>query len=303
MAFELTARIPIDFRELSLATSADVAQRLRRLRRGGLGAGVGQVSKETLKWSVPWIFGRGRFGAVAWLKLTAILRKARGTLFVSALIVAFVTLLSTFALHGTEVEAILGGAAVIATLGTIYLCSGLRFDFRNDLEQMELVKAFPVRPSLVFLATILPEVALVAVLLALAVLARALITNGFHPLLLAIIALQPLVTLGWVAIDNVVFLFAPVRYTPGQEGALQHTGRSVLLTLLRFTALIFALGVAGAPAALAFFGCRQYLELPDEVCFGIAGGILWCGLALVDLGLVLAGGAMLKRFDLARDRG
>jgi hypothetical protein len=302
-AFELTARIPIDFRELSLATSADVAQRLRRLRRGGIGAGVTQVSKETLAWRVPWIFGRGSFGSIAWLKSTAILRKARGTLLVSALIVAFLTLLSTFVLRGSSIGEVLGGAAIIAVLGTVYLCSGLRFDFRNDLEQMELVKAFPVRPSLVFLATILPEVSLVALLLALAVFVRACITGAFDPLLLAIVVLQPLVTLGWVAIDNVVFLFAPVRYTPGQEGALQHTGRSVLLTLLRFTALLVALGAALGPAALTFWAGRELLELSTSLCFALAGVVLWCGLALVDVVLVLAGGAMLRRFDVARDRG
>lgn len=302
-AFELTARIPIDFRELSLATSADVAQRLRRLRRGGIGAGVGQVSKETLAWRVPWIFGRGNFGAIAWLKSTAILRKARGTLAVSALIVAFVTLLVTFALRDASTGAVIGGAGLIATLGTIYLCSGLRFDFRNDLEQMELVKAFPVRPSLVFLATILPEVTLVAVLLALAILGRAFITGNFDPLLLAIVALQPLVTLGWVAIDNVVFLFAPVRYTPGQEGALQHTGRSVVLTLMRFTALLVALCLAGGPAALLFFAFRDVLEVSETFSLGMAGVAMWCGLALVDVSLVLVGGVMLRRFDVARDRG
>jgi hypothetical protein len=302
-AFELTARIPVDFRELSLSTSADVAQRLRRLRRGGIGAGGARVSKESLGWRVPWLFGRGSFGAIAWLKSTAIVRKARGTLFVSVLVVAFVTLLSTLPMHGNSSKEVLIGAGVIATIGTIYLCSLLRFDFRNDLEQMELVKAFPARPPLVFLATIVPEVTLVSVLLALAIFARACITGGFDPLLVAIVALQPFVTLGWVAIDNVVFLFSPVRYTPGQEGALQHTGRSVLLTLLRFTALIAALAAAGVPAALVYFGCRWLTELSNDASLWMAAITLWCGLAAVDAGIVVAGGSMLRRFDVARDRG
>jgi hypothetical protein len=122
-------------------------------------------------------------------------------------------------------------------------------------------------------------------------------------LLLAIVALLPLVTLGWVAIDNVVFLFSPVRYTPGQEGALQHTGRSVLLTLLRFTALIAALAAAGIPAAIAYFGSRELLELSNDASLWMAGIALWCGLAAVDAGIVVAGGSMLRRFDVARDRG
>jgi len=302
-AFELTARIPIDFRELSLATSADIAQRLRRLRRGGLGAGVAGVSKETLSWRVPWLFGTGSFGAVAWLKSTAIVRKARGTFVVSALIIAGFTLFATYAFPGSDLAYVLGGAALIATLGTIYLCSGLRFDFRNDLEQMELVKAFPLAPALVFLATILPEVTLVAALLAAAIFVRAFATAELHPLLLAIVALQPLVTLGWVAIDNVVFLFAPLRYTPGQEGALQHTGRSMLLALVRFTALLATLSVAGVPAAVLTYVCGWVFDLPLEIALASGFAVMGVGLAVVDAALVFAGGYMLARFDVARDRG
>jgi hypothetical protein len=303
-AFEATARIPIDFRELSLATSADIAKRLRRIRRGGMGIGSTSVSKETLTWRVPWIFGRGSFGAIAWLKLAAILRKARGMLLVSALIVGFVTLLITTTVHdATEHEAALLGPVLITVVGTVYLAVALRLDFRNDLEQMEIVKAFPARPSMVFLATILPQTVLVSVLLAAAVLVRAFATSTFPALLVPLIALQPLVTLGWVAIDNVVFLFSPVRYTPGQEGALQQTGRSVLLMIVRFTTLLAALVSAAAPAAAVYVACTQALELSEEASMGIAAAVLWCGLAIVDGALVLAGGFMLRRFDVARDRG
>jgi hypothetical protein len=304
-AFEATARIPIDFRELSLATSADIAKRLRRIRRGGIGIGSATVSKDTLAWNVPWVFGRKSFGAIAWLKLAAILRKARGTMVVSTLIVAFVTLLITSIVHdaGKEEEALMG-AGLITVIGSVYLAVALRLDFRNDLEQMEIVKAFPARPSAVFLATILPQTALVSILLAAAVVVRAIATNAFAPLLVPVIALQPLVTLGWVAIDNVVFLFSPVRYTPGQEGALQQTGRSVLLMVVRFTALLAALVAAGGPAVAAYFACTtQVIGLSSDSALLVAAAVLWCGLALVDAGLVLAGGFMLRRFDVARDRG
>jgi hypothetical protein len=304
-AFEATARIPIDFRELSLATSADIAKRLRRIRRGGIGLGSATVSKDTLAWNVPWIFGRKSFGAIAWLKLAAILRKARGTLVVSTLIIAFVTLLITSIAHAADKDQQLLAAGLITVIGSVYLAVALRLDFRNDLEQMEIVKAFPVQPSAVFLATILPQTALVSILLAAAVVVRALATNSFVPLLLPLIALQPLVTLGWVAIDNVVFLFSPVRYTPGQEGALQQTGRSVLLMVVRFTALLAALVIAGGPSVAAYFACTNtdLIGLSPDTALLVGAAVFWCGLALVDAGLVLAGGFMLRRFDVARDRG
>src|SRR5207244_4901759 len=113
---------------------------------------------------------------------------------------------------------------------------------------------WPLRPALLFLATILPETVLVSGLLVLAVLVRAAYVGKFHPALLGLIAFQPLVVLTWVALDNAVYLFSPVRYTPGQEGALQHMGRTMVLFLLRVALLIVIGFVAFLPAFLANWG-------------------------------------------------
>jgi hypothetical protein len=302
VGFELTARIPVDFRELSLATSADVAKKLNRVRRGALGASGGSVSKRTLGWNLPWIFGRGGFGAIAWLKLASIVRKARGTLLVSAGVVALVTMMMTVAFDGSTAAEVVAGAGMLALIGTFYLCAGLRFDFRTDLELMEQIKAWPVRPTLVFLATLLPEVLLVSGALYAGILLRAAFTSEFHPAILAVLALQPLVTLAWVALDNAVFLFSPVRYSPGQEGALQHMGRSVVLMLLRAVLFGIVLIVAGGPAALAYYVVNGSLDY-DATALSIAIVVTWTGLLAVDGLLLLLGGKMLQRFDVARDKG
>jgi hypothetical protein len=302
VGFELTARIPVDFRELSLATSADVAKKLNRVRRGAFGASGGSVSKGTLGWRVPWIFGRGGFGAIAWLKLASIVRKARGTLLVSGGVVALVTLMMTAAFDGPTAAEIVAGSAMLAIIGTFYLCAGLRFDFRTDLELMEQIKAWPVRPTLVFLATLLPEVMLVSAALYTGIFVRAALTSRFHPAIVAVLAFQPLVTLAWVALDNAVFLFSPVRYSPGQEGALQHMGRSLVLMLLRFVLLAVAIVVAGVPGFLVYWPLDPSFD--GEPAAFVAGGIAcWFGLLFVDTLLVLLGGQMLRRFDVARDKG
>jgi hypothetical protein len=302
VAFELTARIAVDFRELSLETSADVAKRLNRVRRGGVGASGASVSKQALGWRVPWLFGTRAFGAIAWLKLAAMVRKARGTLAVSIVIMSFVTLLFTMLFPRDTTTEVLGGASAIAVLGTLYMCAGLRFDFRADLEHMESIKSWPVGAVAAFVATLLPEVVLVSGLLGVAILSRAAFTAAFHPGLLAIMALQPLVTFAWVALDNAVFLYAPVRYSPGQEGALQHMGRSIVLMLLRIGLLFVSLLCAGIPAGLAYFLFAQVFDVDREPAVWIAGAVAWCGLLVVDVALVYGGGQMLRRFDVARDR-
>jgi len=300
--FELTARIPVDFRETSLATSADLAKRLSRMRRGGSGLAGTLISKPELGWRMPWVFGQGSFGAIAWLKLTTIARKARGAFLFSATILLLVTLGMTFAWGDDSVRSVLGGSAVLAFFGTLYLCSGLRFDFRNDLDQMEQIKAWPARPPLVFLATVLPQVGVVSVLVAAGILLRCVAIRGFHPGVVAILLVQPLVALAWTSVDNAVFLLYPVRATPGQEGALQHIGRSVLMSFLRLGLAAVAIGVSIVPAILTGLAAKKLLGFEDDVAWLIAAAAAWTGLAAMNAGLVVAGGRLLRRFDLARDR-
>ncbi len=302
VGWELTARIPVDFRETSLATSADLAKRLTRMRRGGSGLAGTLISKPELGWRMPWVFGRGSFGAIAWLKLTTIARKARGAFLFSATILLLVTLGMTFAWGDDSARSVLGGSAVLAFFGTLYLCSGLRFDFRNDLDQMEQIKAWPAHPAVVFLATVLPQVFAVSVLVATGIVLRCIAIGGFHPGVLAILLVQPLVALAWTSVDNAVFLFVPVRFTPGQEGALQHIGRSVLMSFLRLGLAAVAIGVSVVPALVVWLAARKLLGLEESVAWIFAAATAWAGLAGMNAGLVVAGGKLLRRFDLARDR-
>ncbi len=300
--FEFTARLRVDFRELSLTTSADVARRLVRARQGGIGASASEASKRTIGWRIPWLFGRGPGGAIAWRKTVGILRKARGTAFTSVAIIAFLTLLTSAVASGSEPEQVLGGAAFLVGLGTLYLGGGLRFDFRDELEHMELVKAWPVRPWKVFLATILPQVVLVSVLLVAALAVRSALTATFHPLLVAFAAGIPLVTLTWVALDNIVFLFLPVRYLPGQDGALQHSGRMVVTLFLRLVLLMAAAFLVSVVVALTLWvGNDLGLARSSVVTVATFFGALV--LACVAGALVAVGGRVLTRFDVARDRG
>ena len=298
--FEGTVRLPVDFRELSLATSADVAKRIRRQRSGGIGASASVASKRTVGWRVPWLFSRGPYGAIAWRKLVSILRKARGTVLTSLGVVVFVTILAT-AIGGGDVQETLAGGVMIAIFGTIYLSGLLRFDYRDDIDQMHVIKAWPVRPARAFCATLLPQVLLVSAVVALAQLARMVITAGDPGVVIGLIAIQPLLAFTLAALDNLVFLYAPVRYVPGQDGALHHSGRMVVTLLLKGVVLIAVVLIVTGVVFLTTFlaelgGVTEWI--PALAAF--AGTMV---LVVVDIGLVLFGGVMLRRFDVARDRG
>ncbi len=301
--FEVTARLPIDFRELSLETSASISERIRRHRRVGGGASAAKVSRLTIGWRLPWIFGRGAGGAIAWRKTTAIVRKARGTLMVSIFVLAIVTLLVASVTDGGGQEAVLGGAALIVVAGTLYLAAGLRFDFREDLDLMDVIKAWPLSPYRIFAATILPQVLLISSMLVAGIVLRAFATQGYDPWLFAIVAAIPLFVFAWIALDNVVFLFAPVRIVPGQDGAMQNAGRAVVLMILR--ALL--LGVVGIAVAAGFWigsvVMQSLFGLEGAVPLVAGCGSAWLALLTCDVALVAAGGRLFRRFDVARHTG
>ncbi|HED66029.1 MAG TPA: hypothetical protein ENJ09_10810 [Planctomycetes bacterium] len=296
---ELAARLPVDTRELSLETSASIAARIRRASRG-VAAAASEPSRGAASRSIPWVFGRGAGGAVAWRKTGAILRRARGTFFVSALVLLFVAFVSKTMAREAPVWM---RAAIFAGIGTIYLCAGLRFDFRDELDRMEEVKAWPLAPSKLFLAMLVPEVVLVSLLLAVGVLLQAGVGSDLTPRLFAIALAIPLVVLGWVAIDNAVFLFAPVRTIPGEEGVLQNAGRGVVVFFLRILALALVAFVGGAGYWLVSTGVEDLLGGPHR--WAVAGGAaaLFAALVGMDAFLVFLGGRVLARFDVARDRG
>jgi len=297
---EVTARLPVDFRELSLETAASVAARIRRVRRGG-GAAAAAISKRTAGWPIPWVFGRGPAGAIAWRKTGAIMRKARGTLLVSILVLCFVTLMSSYVVDRDQPTFV--GPLFVAALGTLYLCAGLRFDFRDELDRMDVVKAWPVGPGRLFFAMLLPETCLVSVLLIAAVALRASFEDTLHPVTIGIVALLPLLVFGWVALDNAVFLFAPVRFVPGQEGALQNAGRGVILMLLR--AVLVAVGATLAALAwmLARYLAENLLGWSETATMVLVGLAIWFAVFAVDGLLIWTGGWLFRRFDVARDRG
>lgn len=299
---EACARLPIDFRELSLATSARAAARIARVRSGG-GVAATRASAGSAGWRIPWIFGRGPVGAIAWRKCAGMARKAKGAFWVALLALAFITVFANLMQDGSAAERTLGAPVMIATLGTIYLCSGLRFDFREELERMDVVRAWPLAPARIFLAVLLPEVLLVSGLLLTTVLAQALLTGGLTAHVLGVAVCLPFLVFSWVALDNLVFLFAPVRVVPGQDGFVQNAGRRMIqMALLSLMAAV--LGLFGA---LGFWGAgRIVLDLlGGSEALALAAGFLALGLVLLagNLGLVFLGGVVLRRFDVARDRG
>ena len=107
----------------------------------------------------------------------------------------------------------------------------------------------------------------------------------------------------WLALDNAVFLFAPVRYVPGQEGSLQNAGRMTFLLMLRMLLLIVVFGAAFATGGLVFLLVSDVLDLSPAIAYGAGFSVGWLGLVALNVLLVIVGAGLFSRFDVARDRG
>ncbi|MEZ6017976.1 MAG: hypothetical protein R3F49_22920 [Planctomycetota bacterium] len=290
LSFEVVARLRVDYREASLATTREVEQRLERLRRGQFGAAGGEV-RVPRGWRVPWVFGKSPLGAVLWLQSAKLVRQGRSALTVALLTSVFGVFVGVWALPDAG-----AGTMALAVLGVAYLSSGLRFDFRSELDRMERLRAWPLAPWQVFVAVILPVTMFVAFFVTALLGVRGYVLGDLSLEVLTVMASTPLVAFLWVALDNAMFLLFPVRFVPGQGGALQHSGRALLMVALRL-ALLAAVSLVAFAASLASVWVGEQLELGPAVLGGLAGTSALMVLIATAAGLARFGGWSLARFD------
>jgi hypothetical protein len=283
IAFELCARSAGEIRESTMATSEALAKRLGAIGKGHSGvSAMGRVKSAGVKQKrVPRVFGRGKIGTIAWAQLVSVTRFSLGTFLLCFVVVGFLV----FVTVNEELAGDLGNprkevmlsSALIVVLGTMYLGTSMRFDFRTSLARLESIKSWPLSSGRLFFATILPQALIMSLLLLVGVFSRQLLTGTYDSVFIKCVALIPAYVYAWVALDNAVFLFFPVKFVPGQDGAVHHMGRSILLLFLR----IFLLAIFGVVLAGALF-------LLSEFSPGLFDGV---GYALLFSG-VLAGGAL-----------
>jgi hypothetical protein len=167
---------------------------------------------------------------------------------------------------------------------------------------MDQLKAWPVTGATVFLGTIAAETLLVWVLVSAGLLVPGLWNGRVEPWALVGVAFQPLLGLAWIAIDNAVYLYAPTRYTPGEDSAFLHMGRALVLLLVRLAVMTAVLLFVGTPCAALLF-MAEAAGFDSVVAWTMSLGVAWVALGLVCGGLVWVGGKAFERFDVARDRG
>jgi len=237
--------------EVMLEASRKKAQRLSRME-GKVKLEGGTRSRRMAP--IPLL---GPAGVLVWRQLLGAIRGSRSWIVILVLVSAFF-IVPTLIL-GDRGEAILTNILPIFLVwGVIIVPTLLRFDFRAELDHLELLKSLPLHPFALVLAEILTPVALVSLLFAGIGLSLPSGRDaiGEHPWLLMAV---PSVALLIVSIENLSFLLWPERQGAARGDAMAVSGRRMLLSLGRLSAVGVGAGVAFLVALLVHYVTQSTL--------------------------------------------
>ena len=227
-----------NFMEAGIAAGLRQYDRVRRVHRGGLTA---ISSNTTIRWHLPPFPWAGGAGPIAWRQITSALRGSRGLLLVllfGGLVVGPGVLIGRG--HRDATGPITTGLAWL----TVFLSSTLKFDFRGDVDQMENLKALPIRPAAVALGQLAAPTLLMTVVHALLLTTAAILSPASRAFLITAIFLSLPLNGLLFSVENLTFLLFPSRMATASPGDLQNFGRQAVLFFLKIAILLIAAGIA-----------------------------------------------------------
>jgi hypothetical protein len=245
-----------DYLEASATASEQIYARLQRVRQGGAAAGWYRVPRKGRLLTLPSPPWWGGVGPIAWRQLLAALRSLRGlTIFLAllgGLLLVVPLLILVGGRHSEAPAARLILPIALGILSLVSLPATLTFDFRGDVDRMDVLKTLPMAPWRIVLGQLACGVLLLGVIQLGALAALQLALGGLGPVLLGALLLcwpANFLTLG---IDNLLFLWFPTRQMVAQPGDFQMMGRQMLQLLAKTLVLTIAFGSAvlvGVPTA------------------------------------------------------
>lgn len=282
--------------EAAATASERIYTQLQRMRRGEAGGLRWSGGSGKVRLSLPSFPWWGGIGPVAWRQTVTALRSL-GRLALLVLILGPILAGPLIAESGGDgghqkemAPFIVGGVLMYLSL---LLTALVPFDFRGDLDRMEVLKALPLSAWRVAVGQLVTPVVLISLVQMLVLAVTQVAWGQLQPLLLAGMAFAPPLNFLVFGLDNLLFLWFPSRVVASNPGDFQMMGRNVLFLFTK----VLVVGVAGL---LAFgVGLGVYLVAGRSLTAALAAAWLVlaaCAAALVPL-LALAFNA----FDVSHD--
>jgi hypothetical protein len=278
--------LDVQFLEASASASERHYAKLQRMRSGGVLAG--RVGIGTKRWSLPEPPAWGGLGPLAWRQSLGVLRNLRGVIVFLAMFILFGMGPALMKTRGGEWSRIV---LFFIPMMTLFMLPRLTFDFRGDIDRMDVLKTLPLPAWKLALGQLLIPVVIVSIVQLLVI---GVMLAGGSPPVVAWLALM-ILPFNFVAtaIENLVFLWFPVRAVPTMAVDVQFMGRQWVFFAMKMLMLLAAGGVAGIVAAAVWFALGRSLALT------LASA--WIVLAMAGVLMIpLVANAFVK-FDVTRD--
>jgi hypothetical protein len=266
---------------------------LQRLRGSGAGT-MPLIGPRKAGFSLPDLPRLGGAGPIAWRQMVTALRSLRGLLVLIVILLVLLLQPILFAdLHRVHDPMLSRMLAGMAFGGSIFLMQMLPFDFRGDVDRMEVLKSLPVTPLAIVAGQLVTPVLLSSAVQLLGLFAVEATLGGLGAALLVAAALFAL-PFNWVLFEvvNLLFLLFPARMTPTSAGDLQMMGRQTVLVFAIWLSLLVLLGIPAALAAIVYLITTSW---PATLIFA------WVLLVTEAGGLLPLLVMAFRRFDVARD--
>lgn len=262
LACAVIFRLDEAYIEEALSSSQRFHALLQRAQRGG----VLSIWGSPLRWRFPKFPRLGGAGPILWRQATQAARSLP-TLIAIAGVVCFVVIgpqIFTSRMKNLLPEAATVGIAAAAVQLTLVFTFMMRFDFRGDLDQMDLLKTLPTHPLAVAAGQLLIPTFLATAVQGGLIIGLAFTVAETRNVLFACAALTLPLNLFLFGLENLMFLLFPSRSVAFNPGDLQGFGHQVVL----FAVKLFFLGIATSAA------------LVPGIVVGTASGSLLAGASL-----------------------
>jgi hypothetical protein len=290
LIFALDAR----FTEQAAANSERRYARLQRLRSGGL-AGMSTPRSGKPRFFLAPLPYLGGAGPIAWRQMLAAVRSQRllGILLFATLMSCIGPIIAMMSEPGPAGQALPYTLASMTLVMSMLLNQALAFDFRADVDRIEVLKSLPIPAWRIVIGQLITPV-VYASLYQIGLIAMLQLLVGELELVLGFtVALAMPVNLLLVGVENWLFLLFPARMGPAHPGDFSHAGRQMLLMLGKGISLMIGIGIPAIFAAVAYYLSGHNWFVAIVVAMVPATIISVLPIPLVTLAF--------KNFDVSRD--
>jgi hypothetical protein len=182
------------------------------------------------RWGLPMLPYLGGVGPILWRQLTTAFRSP-GRFTLLLLFLGGIMAVPWFFAGEKDQSALVLVLMMMAVWLSVFLPILVPFDFRGDIDRMATLKALPIVPWRLALAQVLTPAILMTLVHWSVLLGMSFVATEQRSRLAQCALYAPAFNFYTIAVDNLLFLFFPVRIQASTPGDFQAVGRNVLLSM------------------------------------------------------------------------